>query len=608
MTSTMVRSEPTPPADQTPADASERPPSRWWGLLAIVSCTALVALYAQIARTAVAPRTPWDENGPLQMARILVGQDNVTQMSGSGYYPGWSFLLAPLWLVSDNPEIVYRGAVLVGIAVSLATVWPLAVLGRQLGLSTAQAVTVGAITMAFPARAVLVDYALSEALLTFLLAWTVVAVFRFGTKSSVPMAVVVGALASATYLTHARALALFATAVLWFLLVAIRRPVPAIAGLATLAAGYVGVQLAVSQITQPVLLSGFGKEELLSDAVSTTTPALLLQVVLNQTWVQLVGTFGLFALGAAIILPRVWVELRQLRPGPWIFVLGTVVSAMLASFLWWAGPRFLLGADQRFDVWVYSRYIDPVAAIVVVIAMAGLIRGMQRRTVVSAAAGAAAVSVPVVLYVAPNVPTWGSTFGPGNASSVLAWARFWPEEPFERPLVPTLTNANQFWLLASLFLLGCFVVFLLLRRHPFAAAALALPAVVLASLAADPDQPRDAPYALLDSIERVENALPSDGLQDIDVDTSCKGPAVTSAQVTNWSGFWFSPRDVEIIDSNVEALDSDLVVACADWPRAAQLGAVRVAGDDFYSHGLWVLPGQLQDQLRTVDLTVPSSS
>ncbi|MGJ9422958.1 hypothetical protein [Aeromicrobium sp. CF3.5] len=567
---------------------------------------ALVGLYAQIARTAVAPRTPWDENGPLQMARILAGQDNVTQMSGSGYYPGWSFLLAPLWLISDDPEIVYRGAVVFGIVVSLATVWPLAVLGRQLGLSTAQAVTVGAITMALPARAVLVDYALSEALLTFLLAWTVVAVFRFSTRPSVPMAMVVAVLASATYLTHARALALFATAALWFLLVAIRRPLPAFVGLATLAAGYLGVQFAVSRITQPVLLAGFGKEELLSDAVSSTTPALLLQVVLNQTWVQLVGTFGLFALGTAIILPRVWVEVRQVRTGPWTFVLGTVVSAMLASFLWWAGPRFLLGSDQRFDVWVYSRYIDPVAAIVVVIAAAALIRGMSRRTVVAAAAGAAAICIPVVLYVAPNVPVWGSTFGPGNAGAVLAWARFWPEEPFERPLVPTLTNANHFWLLASIFLMGCFIAFLLLRRHPLAAAVLALPAVVLASLAADPDQPRDAPYALLDSIERVEDALPSDGMQTIDVDTSCKGPALTSAQVTNWSGFWFSPRDVEIIDSSTDALDSDLIVACADWPKAAQLGAERVVGDDFYSHGLWVLPGQLQDQLTAVDLTVPS--
>lgn len=595
----MTAEAPADTGTQPDGGAKERKSVVFWRVSAVLSVLVALGLHLSVARSAVAPRTPWDEIGVLQMARLLVG-DEVAPMSGSGYYPGWSFLLAPLWLVTDDAATVYRGAIALVIVVGMATIVPLAMLGRRLGLSTAQAVTVAALVMCLPSRAVLADYVLSEVFLTFCLAWAVLAAWELHRRMTTTSVLLFAAAVSLVHLTHARALAVVLTAMVWVVMLAVRRWQVAAVGLPALIVGLVAVRAVAEWFSERILLSGFGKSELMSTAVSSTTPELLSAVALNQTWVQILGTFGLFVIGGMVVVIGAWRELTARRPGPLTFVLGLTAATMIVSVLWWSGPRFLLTDEQfpRFDVWVYSRYIDPVAAIVVVVALAAIVRGLSRSIVLAAAGVSVLVCVPVVLWVAPDVPTWGNTAGPGNSAAILQWARFWPDQPFDRPLTPSLMNENRFWLLASVFIVASLLAIGLLRRVPEVIVAGALVVFALATYAADPDQSRDVPFELVDAVSEVEESAGRDDLA-VDVDLACRENGYTQAQALNWLGFWLSPRIVDAVDpTRGGQFSADVVVACEDWPGAAEEQAERVRGESDYGYRVWVRPGAIQDEAR----------
>ena len=77
-----------------PAALSDRPAvaaGPFWNVAAVISVVTLLVLNIIVSRTAIAPRTPWDEIAPLQMARELAGQGPVsratTRAGGSSSRP-----------------------------------------------------------------------------------------------------------------------------------------------------------------------------------------------------------------------------------------------------------------------------------------------------------------------------------------------------------------------------------------------------------------------------------------------------------------------------------------------------------------------------------------
>ncbi len=585
----------------------------WWTVLAVGSTAVTAVLYLIIARTAVAPRTPWDENSIFQMARLINGED-VTPMLGSGYNPGWSFAIAPIYWFTDDPSTAYRAAIVLVIVLALSLIWPLALIGRELGLTTAQAVTVGALVAMLPARSGEVDYALSETFLTLWILWAVVAMYRWSRSPSWWVMSGLGAAAFMAYLTHPRALALVATSAVWLLLVAVRgRRAQSAYGLVLLAVGYLVVKEAVARISEPTLVSGFGKEERLAQSFANSTVELMAKVALSQTFAQILATFSLVAIAAVVVAPGAWRELRRLAPGPDLFVSGLVVCTMAVSFVWWSSAEFsdpdpLTGGAPRFDIWVYTRYIDPVMAVVCVIALAAIVRGISARQLAAAGAVCLAVCVPVVLWVAPTVPLWGSRLGPGNIAGVLHWSRFWDTgEEFATPLTPTLTNDNQFWLLGTVFSLGVLVVLVVLRRFPRVLAAGGAGVFTLAALAANPSQLRDTPDSLMAGIEQVETTMPGDDLVSLDIDMSCRTDLNAQSLIVNWSGFWFGPRDVDLATpSEGDPIERDLVLSCSEPQGTLEPEARRVEGATDYGYALWVRPGELQDRLDEAGLLAPT--
>lgn len=567
-------------------------PERWWRWAAWITVIVCVALHAIVSLSAIAPRTPWDENGILQMGRIILGEQ-VATMSLSGYFPGTSFLVAPIWALTHDPALVYRLANILVNIVALSTIVPLALIARKVGLTTAKAVTVSAITMMLPSRVVLADYVLSEQLLTTFVVWTAYAAFAVWQRPTMLNGALFSIFAVGAYLSHARALPFLVVAGIWMLLFVRRRWQVSIVALPLIVLGAIAVRAVAQAINSQLIPWGFRQDTGFLGKLTSAPPGNLLRTLLNETWVQLVGTSGLIAIGAVVLIVWVLRDLRSWQVGPAGFVAAVAFAAVAVSMVAWGGSKFL-AEGHRFDVWVYSRYIDPFVVVVVLLALVAIVRGVSFPVIATAAGATVAVILPVVFWVAPWVPTWGATDGPANAAAVLQWERFWPNEPFQRPLIPSFTNENQFWVLASVYLIAVFVVIALLRRRPRAFTFIALGVSVLIALAADPSQSRDYPDDLTAALERVEEGGQQ---QSVDFYQSRCDRSVGIHQARNWVGYWFAPRDVTVVSDPAE-FDADVVVACGDFGTEHAPGALAVEGPTEYgSFRIWVLPGDLQDDL-----------
>ena len=67
--------------------------------------------------------------------------------------------------------------------------------------------------------------------------------------------------------------------------------------------------------------------------------------------------------------------------------------------------------------------------------------------------------------------------------------------------------------------------------------------------------------------------------------------------------FWLAPREVPVFDSESAQPRTDLVISRKEWKDAPELGARLVAEDTgMFDNALWVLPGQLQDELEAEGL------
>lgn len=604
-TMTPRRAMPTALTERRETTAPAMGTCLWWRICAAVSVltlTVLNVIVAQQARSTGAPRTPWDEVGVIQMARMLAGKGPVTEMSGSGYYPGWSIVMSPIWWFTDDPEAFYRAAIWLVIATAIATVIPLTLIGRRLGLTTAQAVTAAAIALSLPARTVNADYTLSENMFTFLIAWAAVAAFAMWDRPTWRTTGLFVLAVFGAYLTHARGIALALTAAVWLMLFFRRSPRHALSGLIGLGVAAFGVQRIASAITDRVLLDGFGKEELMSTALSTTTPGLMAQVAVSQSWAQLVGSFGLVGIGAVVIVVWTVRELREAHVGQGGFLFGLAASTLAVSIMWWAGERFLV--DQpfpRFDVWVYTRYIDPVALLVVVVAIAAIIRRADLWLILAAGLASCGVIALALTMVAPHVPTFGSMYGPANAAGVLHWTDLRPDtyDGYARPLFPSLTNENRFWAWASLSVVAVLTLVVITRRRPRVLTSMLLVVAAVSSWHANPEQTRDAPTGMREAIERTEQVT-GGGFRPVEFDLQCDGGGQSHAQTLNWVGYWFSPREVRAVPD--QRFDAELVISCQTWLDAEALDAAPLSDSQYLSYQVWVLPGPLQGHLREAGL------
>ncbi|GGL28982.1 hypothetical protein H9L10_02645 [Phycicoccus endophyticus] len=590
------------PTDETGARGRD-PGSRLWWAAAVLTVVATAAIYYLVSLSAIAPRTPWDENGVLELGRALSGDDNVTPMWTSGYYPGWPVLIAPIWWFTSSAATVYLAANTLSNVIGLATIVPLALIGRRIGLTTPQAVTAGALTMMLPSNAGLADYVLSEQLLGFLIVWAAYFVFRLDSRPSLGNALGLLAFTLGAVFTHPRALVVAPVVLIWLVGRAVlqrrsRRTLLLVVLVVLVTVPL--VKLGADGLASLNTRGGFSQGEGLMRTLRNFEPFTFVKVLFTETWAQLVATLGLIALGAVAVTARAYVEVVRLRTfGPMVFVFGLSLAGALLAFF--AGSREgakYYGSEPRLDSWLYTRYINPFIIVAVLVGVAVLFKVVSARLLAVSIALAAFVAGVVVLVFADSLPTWGSTYGPGNVAGLRAWEGMWPTgQPYDIPLRPTLENGSRFWLVASLFLGVVMLAYAGFTRSsrvmvPFLVALTAVYAAM-----SNPSLAREYPAHIEAAVKSAESVA-GDGYLSLDIDIKCRTGRNSRPTTVNWLGYWMSPRDVDLVDPTKEDFDADLIVACVDWDRAQSLGAQPLADSENYGFQVWVPAGSLQDELE----------
>lgn len=578
-----------------------------WRGGAVVAVIIAAVLHVLVALGAHTPSFAFDEIVLLQYAKYIAGEGLPTVPRGAGYFPAWSFFMAPVWWVTEDPQVAYRLAIGIGVIAALVTIWPLARLVTRIGLSMPQAMVVASIVMSLPARTVQSGYVTSEKLLFLVLVGTMLAAVRYWERPTILRAVVFALVAAALAATHARAAALLIACVIWLLCMMLRSWRSSLVGLAVLAPlGYLAFWS--GGLMNQFLGGGFSQGSKLVDNYLESRPSIILRAVIGQAWEQTAGSFGLVAVGLVVLLVLVWRELRHERAiGPVCLLGAMLLGVVVLSVGQWSNEGAMYFADwRRLDAWLYGRYIDPVTSLLAALALAALLRGLPRRAAATALGLTAALMAVTVFWLAPHAPTWGYVT-PAHIPGVMAW--FWAlpvghgPETWPWGLTPSFTNENRFWLLASLpplVLLGVLTALGALRER---GTAILLGVLLVAGSAATLSATQATDHfqqieggrpALADEINRLQ--AEHDGQLTIEFDRSCTPGLSNNAVVQNKLAYWIHPTTMGLtMDRNVS--DAQITLGCDIWPEGTEKGARLLSDAESYGYHAWVNPGPLQDQL-----------
>lgn len=582
-----------PSTTTTPAATATR---LWW-VLAAIAAVAAVAAHVTIAWGPRGPAMPFDEVTFLQMARWLAGEETPDRLLGAGYFPGWSFLLAPVWWVTSDPWLAYQLAKGIGIATALATAVPLTLWVRRVGVTTPQATFIALVTVTLPAVTVQSDFVLAESLLVLLVAVLALSVWRLWERPSFPRAAVVGLIAGLTYFVHLRALVVVIVTAIWLLLFAWRSWRHALAGLALLAGTWWAARVMGARIAEAVLGGELKQEDSLTEGFEALTVGWVGRITAGHSWTQLVGTLGLAALAVVVTLVLVARALRHLRPSPIIWFFGLALAVLAVSVIKWSNPLYLVDPVwSRFDYWFYGRYIDPAGVLAFALALALAIRGVRRWvTIVSAALGALVSCAALVLLV-PFATTWGYV-SPPHVAGLLAFQPLLPTEPPPPGTAPSITDPTYttFFLVASASALVLPLVIALARRHAAVIGVVALVGATWLSFASD---------TATDGFHHLEGTVPDPVLslsehgEDLSVEyvIACGRDRHLNAVGENYFGWWFSGVDLEVVRELDPETTADVVVWCADAGDLPIPGAVNVTPEaSYWASTIWLLDPDLVD-------------
>ena len=612
-----------------------------WGMLAAISVAAATTLHVVMASTAKTPSFPFDELSLFQFARYLSGTADALPVAGSGYFPAWAFVLTPIWWITADPLTFYRIAIWFGVVLALVTIWPLTLLVRRFGVSTEQSIMIAALIMAMPSRSVQAAYASSEKLLFLMVVCTALAAWSMWERMSLRRVTVFALLAAVTLLTHVRALVFVIVSMIWIATMiprCKRMMLPAFVGMGVFAGAAYGSAMLINEA---FLDEHFDQgSSLVSNLILLfTRPDVWSRVLIGQLWAQCVASLGIIVIGgwalwAATV--RRWRvggvvsssavqsgaqsqyptesspsnNMHPSRFGPEAWMLAVFLAALALSVLSWASPWSLqMPGRTRFDPWVYSRYVDPFAALVIAAGLAALCKGLQRNTLLQVSGFVVTVLLLAIFLVAPGAATWG-TITPAHVPGILPWNALLPVEQSPKPnwypetrpdvawswLVPSLTNANRFWLIASLTAAGFLILFFVARRMQHLLGAV----LVLATLAAGAGSyPAVVAYQNKDGgipsiVETVKDVQAQYGPISVAFDHSCVPTLGDDGWAQNAFAFWLQSDGLTFADSPDE-YGEGLVIGCTDLPLTSGINAQRVGDTSSVGYELWAMPGALPE-------------
>ena len=571
----------TAPADGADASEAATVPSasrRAWATAAALAGLAIVGArwWAVHGRREY---SLWpDEPAQLAIARFVGGGTHWTMRNHSIWRPGYGTLLGPVYLVTDDPQIVFRSAMALNALLGGVAAALLVLLARRLTAFGPGGAALAAVAVcATPALLFTSGFVWSESLIAPLYLGTVLALMRFWEAPDVRRGLVVAALCGAGLATHSRLLPL---AVVTTLLVAMaweRRRLRLVDAVA-IVAGLAVALLAASRYSAFVtgrLWDDPSERNSVGGVIDQFADPLAIGVsALGQAWYLSVGSLGVLGLAVVEIV-------RARRDGrlPAAYVvIALVVAAQVALAVVFMADRW------RPDQLIYGRYNDVVVAPLLLVGLAcltGRARGVwtERQLVLTWVATAAAT------LLAGWVMWWlrGDQLRESNGLEPMILA----VQPFVdgRPAIP-LVRITLLALACAAVLLGAAMT----RRAWVTGGVVAL-LLVAGGLRTD------------DVLENGWNG--SGGLQRVAELAGPRGPLAGGEPVdyylpaaSNSTGRlmlyqWYLPAsEFTVVGQPLTQASSPYVFADLDTPALDAAGAAVVWRDPIKAVGLWLRPGR----------------
>jgi len=366
---------PTPDIDAAvePASTPSREPAErriGWFVVGALGVLVLTGIHLALGAAMRGPIIHPDELGYLDNARYFA---HGGFRPDTEYYPGYSLLLVPVWLVAHDPLTIYRAALAVNAVLSGLGGWVTwLVVGRVAPSVNPRArIAVAAIVSLYPPGLLYSNLAMAECLVITLFGLVVLATALAVRTRRARAWCLLGTLAGLLTLAHPRGLAVvLAVALLAGLLL---RPIRAHArAWAGLAVG-LGASLALTRVlvgaTRGPLANGFpaySPNGILHKSLSLHGAASLVWELGGQFFYLSVATVGLLPLGLYLAGRDTARVVRGERS-----VAVIVRSFLGVSFVGvWVLSSLFMNLGERVDKLVYGRYNDAIALPLVALAVA----------------------------------------------------------------------------------------------------------------------------------------------------------------------------------------------------------------------------------------------
>ncbi|OEO28440.1 hypothetical protein VW23_004795 [Devosia insulae DS-56] len=340
-----------------------QPPELGWRHVLPVTL-AVFAIYAASTWMRTLPVISQDELGFIAQSQLLAGVPAVNMGSAPYYHFGYSLLLTPVWWVTRDPLLAYKGFMLINAALAALLVPLLVGIAAALGYRRNLAMVAAAAVVAlWPSYFFVAHYAWSEALFRLVFATHVWALLRLVQRPRIGWATLFATSAAALYAVHPKALLILLLAPVALVVLRVMRALDTRALLVAVLAfvlAAAGALLAMDALRGALWHAGGHSTATALLARLLNPEALLtgLAVMLGQVWYQLAASLGLAALG-------IWFVLRVATGGsaPALrlatgYVLAAVLVVGLASVAQMLDP-------QRVDHVAYGRYVDGASLVLI---------------------------------------------------------------------------------------------------------------------------------------------------------------------------------------------------------------------------------------------------
>lgn len=553
---------------------SRRDLPRWVGVLSVLAAAAVLI---KVQWGSAAPVFLADEVGNLGNALLFANPNTTWLLTGNAYMPGFSVLLTPIWWFTESPEVAYRAAVIIGAAVSLLVVVPLARIARHFGAPRYVSVVIGAIIVAAPSRALEANYIWAENFLVLLVCLTVALLLSLGTAPAPRMshAVLLGFCAGGAFLAHGRALP-FALLVLaggvWLLRRHRRQAVAMlVTGVGMLALAYLSLGYIASELY--IRDDRVGKA---LGALRDTTVSGWSSAAGSQLWYEIAAWLGMSIVGALVLIT---LARRRGRDSPEaVLAVSLVLLALAVPFL----TSDLERAPFRLDLNLYGRYLDPFIVPLVACGLAAVWVGLSKRILRWSLIITVISSAVFVLLCVPGLPV-GALVTPAHLAGVAHFidpGLAGTQVPDNWPVIATITLAST-------------ICALLLTARPRILLALLGIWAVSVTLYSD--------SVVFDSYESTTREKPDElvAIESVgdDIALHADSQSTRGYVLGNWYTFWSTPRAYVYVDLNEDTEPVDLLLADLDAAWPLDQGGRPVAKTIVDGSAIWVFPGTAHDTL-----------